>query len=51
MMDLNMMVITGGRERNAQQYTRLLAQSGWRLDRIVPTRSPLSIMLATPAER
>jgi ubiquinone/menaquinone biosynthesis C-methylase UbiE len=43
-MDLNMLVMTGGRERTADQYRTLLEASGFKLTRIVPTKSPMSII-------
>jgi hypothetical protein len=46
LMDLNMLVLTGGRERTAQAFGRLLEGTGWRLERAVPTESPLSVLLA-----
>jgi hypothetical protein len=45
-MDLEMMVSPGGVERTAQEYAELLAGSGLKLSRIIPTRSPLSIVEA-----
>jgi hypothetical protein len=47
--DLNMMAITGGCERSEQAFTRLLDRTGFRLDRVVATQSPLSVVLASPA--
>ena len=47
--DLNMMVATGGRERTESQYRSMLAASGFRLDRIVPTTAGIDIIEATPA--
>lgn len=47
-MDLNMMVMATGRERTADEFRELLAQSGFELEQIVPTRSPLSIVIACP---
>jgi SAM-dependent methyltransferase len=46
LMDLNMLAVTGGMERTREQYERLFASAGLRLARIVPTRSPLSILEA-----
>ncbi|HEY1433751.1 MAG TPA: methyltransferase, partial [Thermoanaerobaculia bacterium] len=37
LMDLNMLVVTGGRERTEKQYESLFAQAGLRLTRILPT--------------
>jgi len=44
--DLNMMVMTGGRERTQEEFTSLLAAAGLRLKRIIPTLSPISVMEA-----
>jgi len=44
--DLNMMVMTGGRERTHEEFTSLLAAAGLRLRRIIPTRSPISVIEA-----
>jgi hypothetical protein len=45
-MDLNMMVMTGGRERTEAEYRDLLAKSGFRLQRVVATPSPFSVIEA-----
>jgi hypothetical protein len=45
-LDLSMLVLPGGVERTSDEYRELLAASGLRLTRIVPTRSPLSIIEA-----
>jgi SAM-dependent methyltransferase len=46
-MDLNMLVLLGGRERTAEEYGTLLGGAGFRMDRIIPTHSPFSIVEAT----
>jgi hypothetical protein len=43
-MDLNMLVMTGGRERTEEEFRRLYETSGFRLNRIVPTESPFSVI-------
>jgi hypothetical protein len=43
-MDLNMMVMTGGRERTEGEFRQLLATAGFRLTRIIPTRSLFSVI-------
>jgi hypothetical protein len=48
-MDLNMLAITGGRERSERRHRALLEQTGWRYERTVPTASAISVMLATAA--
>ena len=47
--DLNMMVRTGGRERTRAEFGMLLAAAGFRLERVVPTAAPVSLVEATPA--
>jgi hypothetical protein len=49
LFDLNMLAITGGRERTMQDFTDLLDRAGWRIERIVATESPLSVILAAGA--
>ena len=46
-MDLNMLVILGGRERTEEEYRRLLGKAGFRLERVIPTHSPFSVIQAT----
>ena len=43
-MDLNMLVMTGGRERTEEEFRTLYEASGFRLTRIVPTESPFSVV-------
>jgi ubiquinone/menaquinone biosynthesis C-methylase UbiE len=45
-IDLNMLVMTGGRERTESEYRRLLEASGFELTRIIPTESPMSVIEA-----
>ena len=45
-IDLNMLVMTGGRERTGAEYRDLLAKAGFKLTRIVPTPSPMSVVEA-----
>ncbi len=47
--DLNMLVLTGGRERTEAEYRGLLARSDLRLERVLPTPSALSVMEVRPA--
>ena len=46
-MDLNMLVLLGGRERTAHEFGELLTAAGFRLDRVIPTHSPFSVIEAT----
>jgi O-methyltransferase/methyltransferase family protein len=49
LLDLEMLVSLGGRERTEVEYRDLLAVSGFQLTRIVPTHALLSIIEASPA--
>jgi len=46
MLDIEMLVMEGGKERTEKEYRDLLAAADFRLTRIVPTRSPYSIVEA-----
>ncbi len=46
LLDLNMLVIPGGQERTAAEYEKLFAKAGFRLTRIVPTSTELSVIEA-----
>ena len=46
-LDLDMLIFAGGRERTRRQYEKLLASAGFRLNRVIPTASHLSIVEAT----
>ncbi|HEY4230586.1 MAG TPA: methyltransferase [Thermoanaerobaculia bacterium] len=48
-MDLNMLVMTGGMERTAAEYEALFARGGFRLKRIVSSHSPFSVIEGEPA--
>ena len=48
-LDINMLVLTGGRERTPDEFARLFADSGWQLARVIPTSSPYSIVEAVVA--
>jgi hypothetical protein len=43
-----MLVTPGGQERTAAEYSALLDKAGFRLTRVVPTASPVSIVEAVP---
>lgn len=49
LLDLEMLTSPGGVERTAGEYREMLAAAGLRLSRIVPTRSPFSIIEAVRA--
>jgi hypothetical protein len=48
-LDLQMLIFPGGRERTEKEFRELLAAGGWRLNRIIPTRAPDSIVEGIPA--
>jgi len=48
-IDINMLVMTGGRERTEKEFADLFAASGFRLARVVPTESPFCIIEAAAA--
>jgi hypothetical protein len=48
-LDINMLVLTGGRERTPDEFAQLFAESGWQLTRVIPTSSPYSIVEAVVA--
>ena len=48
MLDMLMLLFTGGRERTEEEYAELLARAGFRLERVSPTRSAVSVLEAFP---
>jgi hypothetical protein len=58
LLDLEMLVMTpGGRERTEPEFSELLREAGFRMDRVIPTPSPVCVIealcpwqLATPAD-
>jgi O-methyltransferase len=47
-MDLNMLVMTGGMERTAAEYGELFARAGFRLSNVVATASPFHLIEGRP---
>ncbi|HEX5885480.1 MAG TPA: methyltransferase [Pyrinomonadaceae bacterium] len=47
-IDLNMLVMTGGKERTAKEFQELLAAAGLKLLRVIPTDLPTSIVEGEP---
>ena len=47
-IDLNMLVMTGGKERTEEEFAQLLATADFRLLRVIPTDQPFSIVEAEP---
>jgi hypothetical protein len=44
LIDLEMMVMPGGKERTEEEFRSLFAAAGFTLTRVIPTRSPLSVI-------
>jgi hypothetical protein len=49
LLDLNMLIMTGGQERTRADFSRLLHASGYRLEKVVSTPAPQSLIIGTPA--
>jgi hypothetical protein len=49
MIDMVMLLMTGGMERTEEEYGELLRRAGFTLHRVIPTRTPVSIIEARPA--
>lgn len=49
LLDIIMLAATGGRERTRSQLVALLTETGFRLERVLPTASQYSIVEASPA--
>jgi hypothetical protein len=47
--DMVMLVLPGGQERTEDEYAALLSKAGFRLNRVVPTESVVSVVEAVPA--
>jgi len=45
-LDLEMLLIPGGKERTQEDFARLLDHAGFALTRVVPTKSPVSVLEA-----
>ena len=43
-LDVLMLVMEGGKERTKEEYGKLLGASGFRLARVIPTKSPYSVV-------
>ncbi len=44
MVDMRMMVMTGGRARTQEEFQSLLRGAGFELTKVIPTRSPYQII-------
>jgi hypothetical protein len=47
LVDANMLVVTGGLERTEAQYAGIFGAAGLRLERVIPTAQPISILEAS----
>jgi hypothetical protein len=43
-LDVEMLMLPGGRERTQEEFAKLFAQAGFKLTRVVPTKSPVSVV-------
>jgi len=50
-LDLDMMIFVGGRERTERQFGALLDRAGFRITRIIPTISTISLVEAVASSR
>ena len=48
-LDIEMLAMTTGRERTAEEWKTVLAAGGWRLARVIPTRAMSAVIEAEPA--
>jgi O-methyltransferase domain/Dimerisation domain len=48
LLDMTMLVMAGGQERTETEYAELLGKAGFRLTRVVPTESAVSVVEAVP---
>jgi hypothetical protein len=47
LFDINMLVVAGGCERTELEYRRLFDAAGLVLERVIATRSPMSVIVAS----
>lgn len=45
-IDLEMLLLAGGRERTQEEFARLFREAGFRLTRVLPTKSPACVLEA-----
>jgi hypothetical protein len=48
LIDLEMLLMPGGRERTEAEYRALFEAAGFRLTSVTPTQSPLSVIEGAP---
>lgn len=50
LVDVHMLAVAGGRERNEAEYRALFAAAGFTLTRVIATRSPFRVIEGNPGE-
>jgi len=48
LLDIHMLVVHGGRERTKQEFGNVLRASGYKVQRVIATPTPISIVEALP---
>jgi hypothetical protein len=48
LLDMTMLVMTGGRKRTFEEYSALLAKAGFEIERTVAKPPPFTILIAAP---
>ena len=48
LVDITMLVMTGGRERALAEFTALFEEAGFELEQTVVTRSPFTMLVGAP---
>lgn len=48
-LDLQMLLSTGGRERTREEFEAMLREHGFRLDALIETAAPMSLIVASRA--
>ena len=48
LLDILMLALVGGRERTEREYAALLHRAGLRIERVVPTATPVGVLVAAP---
>ena len=48
LLDLAMLVYSGGQERNVSSYRSLLSRAGFKLARVIGSATPMSVVEAVP---
>ena len=49
LLDVLMLALVGGRERTEREYAALLDRADLRIEEIVPTATPVGVLVAAPA--